>query len=89
MAENGHIERDQLGFINERCPHCGACLFLSDVEVTAGRGEERAICLNGCRLPGYLWKRLHSLPGGLLEKEGLEREDDAAEARSQARHQAR
>ena len=60
-------ERDQLGLIKERCPHCEACLYLSDEDAATGHGTEKAICLNGCRLPGYLWKRLHSLPGGLIQ----------------------
>ena len=66
---NNAVERDQLGFIAERCPHCEACLYLSDEDAAIGHGTEKAICLNGCRLPGYLWKRLYSLPSGLIQSE--------------------
>lgn len=34
---------DILGFIEERCPHCGAHLF----------GREKRLCLNACMVPHW------------------------------------
>lgn len=47
--------RDFLGFIDERCPHCDARLYLSD------ESDSRPICLNACTMPTYLYRRMNNL----------------------------
>jgi hypothetical protein len=44
--------RDLLGFLEARCPHCGACLYLSD------RPDSQPICLNACNLPTWAYRLL-------------------------------
>ena len=43
---------DEPGFIDERCPHCNAHLYRD--------GKGAPICLNACRLPGYLYRMLQN-----------------------------
>lgn len=52
-------QRDVLGFVKERCPHCNARLFVSDEGAT--KGPFRPICLNGCSLT--VWQSLEMQRG--------------------------
>lgn len=50
------MERDQLGFINLRCPDCSAKLYVSDDE--ALKEAPKAICLNACALTVGAYRRM-------------------------------
>lgn len=50
--------RDQLGFIEERCRHCEAHLYLADDP------QSRPICLNACHLSAGAFRRMQQ---GLAE----------------------
>lgn len=52
MDERDERGRDLLGFIDARCPHCQARLYLSDDP------KSNPICLNACTLPAYLYRKL-------------------------------
>lgn len=45
------IERDVLGFVEERCQHCNAHLFVADSD--AAEDKYKPICLNACLLPTW------------------------------------
>ncbi len=53
--------RDLLGLLEERCPHCGASLYL------AAEPDARPICLNACTLPAWAYRLL--LRGARKESE--------------------
>ena len=40
------------GFVDERCPHCNARMYQD--------GKGAPVCLNACRLPGYLYRMLQN-----------------------------
>lgn len=50
-AERGQYMVDELGFVEQRCPHCNAHMYPRE----DGGG---LICLNACLLPGYLYRLL-------------------------------
>jgi len=64
QSERNDRGRDALGFVADRCPHCGAALYLSDDP------DSQPICLNACTLPAYLYRRLCA--GALDEPEALD-----------------
>lgn len=52
LEERDARGRDFLGFLEERCPHCGAMLYLADDPAA------HPICLNACTLPGWAYRLL-------------------------------
>lgn len=46
----------ELGFVKEKCPYCHCRLYKGEISPTC------LICLNGCLLPGYLYRILNGAP---------------------------